>query len=257
MLLTKSKAAFLMTAHKLFECAARKRASCYFWTFTFKRVLHDWEYPERWHKFIRELSDMHAGMCGVRVVEPHKRHGLHYHCIIDVRVSRHVVCAIGKKYGIGFVWVERCDMGTAHYLSKYLGKESRRMLSLTGRRLRKWGTIGGFQGVRYKDIVVDSAYMRARRRIVKERLPFGYEELLRRSFEVGNESNLARCYSLLVQGKRASACRCVDRRLFLTPKNGLVLRPKIRFSVAIGQRSKPPTIPRLRGRPSKYCVGPF
>lgn len=257
-MLTKSRAAFLMTCEKLFDCAKRKRQQTYFWSFTFKRTYHDWDYPLLWHGFIRELRNLHWGMCGVRVIEPHVEHGLHYHAIIDTRVSVHVVRAIGRKYGIGRVLVERCDMGAAIYLSKYLTKHGPPMFSRTGRRLAKWHTIGAFEGVRKNAVWIDSPYMRARRRIVQEKVEFGYEELLRRAFEIGNESMLAKCYGFLRAGRTASACRCVDRRLFINQEGRLRVRKSSAIPYRIVRKVRGVVrTPKVRGRPSKYVPGPF
>jgi len=155
---TKSQVAFLLSAEKLFEFTS---GEAYFWTFTFKKVYHDWQYPMLWHKFIEQLRDSHYGMCwGLRVIEPHKEHGLHYHAIMGCRVSVDLARRIGKRWGIGRVQVTRCNIHAAKYLSKYLTKRS---LLYPG--MRRWGTIGGFRAVKVNDIEVDSMFHRNSRKL--------------------------------------------------------------------------------------------
>lgn len=157
LLLTKSQAAFIMTAQTMFETWDK----IYFWTFTFKDVWPDWWYPPAWNRFITELRNCHAGqLMGLRVVESFD-HGLHYHALLNIRVSVHLVRRIGKKYGIGWVDVRRCDEGAAFYLAKYLGKHTG---TLT-KGMRRWGTIGGMPKVRKNDIEVDSSFHRNMKKI--------------------------------------------------------------------------------------------
>jgi len=144
----KSQAAFLMSCDRLFEQWPRP----YFWTFTFTKVWSDWFYPASWAAFIRDLQNVHGGLvCGVRVIEPGEEHGLHYHAILNMRISVHIVRRLAKRYDIGRVQVQRCDYGAALYLSQYLGKQVR----LFG-GIHKWGCVGGFRGVRVRDVEIDS-----------------------------------------------------------------------------------------------------
>lgn len=152
MFYSKSQAAFLLTCEKLFDTWPHP----YFWTFTFRKVYPDWYYPNAWAAFTTELGNLHGGMLmGVRVIEPHETHGLHYHAIINLRVSCHLVNRVAKRFGLGRVSVERCNMGAAHYLVPYLNKTQP-----LAKGMRRWGTIGGFKGVNTNAIVVDSPFQR-------------------------------------------------------------------------------------------------
>jgi len=92
---------------------------------------------------------------GVRVIEPHERHGLHYHALLNVRVPIEFVQRIGKRYGFGRVHVKRCDIGAAHYLIPYVGKAS-----FLSSGIRRWSTVGGFVGVKCKDVIIETDFSR-------------------------------------------------------------------------------------------------
>lgn len=158
MKLTKSVVAFVMTVEKLEECCGQ----LYFWTFTFKNVMPDWWYPRHWNMFCKALGNLHGGFIpGVRVIEPHpgrdgrESHGLHYHAIMGVRINKHLVARIAHRYGIGIFSVKKCDKHTAWYLAKYLSKNE-----AIHKGMRRWGMMGGFQGVKKNNIVVDSQFHR-------------------------------------------------------------------------------------------------
>lgn len=213
--MNKSKAAFLLSAQRLF---AEFPHSMYFWTFTFEDVYADWWYPEIWRKFSYEVNHLYGGyVCGLRVIEPHEQHGLHYHLLVNRRLSVHLIRRIGKKYGMGRIDVERCNYGAALYLSKYLAKRTHKMFGV-----RRWHTFGAYRGVAVNSIEIDSSYMRARREVlVKEKVPIGYERLLEGSFRLHGKAGLRKCYDFLRQGKTMSACMMVNPNVELTPKGGL------------------------------------
>jgi len=152
---TKSRAAFLMSASRLFEVYPK----VYFWTFTFKNVLPDWKASMRWTEFLKELGNIFGqNVPGIRVVEVHPSewsHGLHYHVLIAKRISIHLMRRIGEKYDFGHMWVIRAEKETAHYLAKYILKEND-----LSKGMRKWACIGGFQGVKVGRIEVDSMLTR-------------------------------------------------------------------------------------------------
>jgi len=159
-MLSKSQAAFVMSARKFFAT----RRVVYFWTFTFKKVWPDWYYMTAWNKFQTDLKNHFAGFVqGLRVIEIHPGgHGLHFHAIIDRRLSVHTMRRFGRRVGMGRMQVEVATPGAAEYLAKYLAK--RNMLS---KGMRKWGTIGGFKGVKTKDVVVDSIFHRNQKLLCK------------------------------------------------------------------------------------------
>lgn len=150
--MTRSEAAFHLSCEKLFD----ENDNIYFWTFTFTDVLDDWIYSYRWKGFARTLCQCLYGgtLLGLRVIEPHESHGLHYHALLNQRVWVRMVRRIGKRWGIGRVHVEKADRDTARYLAKYLRKGAFN----SPVRLSKWGTVGGFKAVRVQDIIVESGF---------------------------------------------------------------------------------------------------
>lgn len=142
----------MLTCERLFDTQPK----LYFWTFTFKRVHCDWQYSYLWAGFIRDMSHR-FGEClfGVRVLETHKEHGLHYHAILNKRINVHMARKIGKKYGMGIMHVKRCDRGAINYLVPYLQKDNPLYSGI-----RRWNTVGGFRGVKTKNIQSDNPYTR-------------------------------------------------------------------------------------------------
>jgi len=155
-LFSKSQAAFIMSVGRLFDGGGR----VYFWTLTFVNVHNDDEYGRLWTGFWKGMSVAHGSFrrwkCpGIRVIEPHESHGLHFHFLTKKRLSVHIVRRIGKRFGIGRIDVQKCDRGAGLYLSKYLGKSKS-----FGMRVRSWGAMGGFLVCRKSDVEVDSSFHR-------------------------------------------------------------------------------------------------
>lgn len=159
--MTKTEAAFRFTAEKLFAEYDR----LYFWTFTFTETMPDWYYSRTFGRFMDDLQRTYSRQIrGVRVIEPHETHGLHYHAILTTRIWIELVLRISKRYGIGHVSVRKCDSQTesinylAKYLSKYHGSKFHAKIS-------RWGTVGDFEGVKVKSIVKDSNFTRNFQRV--------------------------------------------------------------------------------------------
>jgi len=148
---SKSQAAFVLTAEKFFDIYPK----AYFWTFTFTSVMPDWWYSRNWAGFIRDLQHLHGEMVlGLRVIEVHPGgHGLHYHAILNKRMNVHFVRRLGRRHGIGRVHVKTCDMGAAHYLVPYLSKDDTLF-----KGIRRWSTVGGFIGVKKRDVVCETPF---------------------------------------------------------------------------------------------------
>lgn len=150
MLYTRSQAAWHLTCLKLFQTYK----PVYFWTFTFKEVMPDWFYPYRWQGFVRDLVwHIYGGnLAGVRVIEPHREHGLHYHALLNKRIWVGLVRQLGRRYGIGRIQVRRqqANLGDGRYLAKYLDKRK----FPTATRLARWHTVGPFKAVRVSDVEV-------------------------------------------------------------------------------------------------------
>lgn len=214
--MTKSKAAFLMSAQALFGLGRR----VYFWTFTFKNTYPDWWYPAAWRKFALAVYNLYGGdVCGLRVIEAHKEHGLHYHLLVNRRMSIHLIRRIATPLGIFWIHVSKraVPFAAALYVSKYVTKYGPKLHE----GIHRWNTFGAFQAVKKNSVIIDSPYMRARRRWVKTKVPYGYEELLRRVFEVHGCRGLRECARKLREGKLMSAATMASPHLVITPRGGL------------------------------------
>jgi len=231
--MTKTQAAFILSAEKLFELGAR----VYFWTFTFREVWPDWWYPSVWRCFTRDLGNLYGGnYCGVRVLEPAEHHGLHYHCLINRRMNIHLIRRIGAKYGMHIIKVKRCGKreGVIRYLLPYLNPL--RCGITPG--MRRWGTMGAFIGVKVNNIIVETPYMDwRRRRVGRSKVPFGYEVVTRRAFELGGEERADLCYKYVTEGRLASAAALASPNVELTAAGGVKYkgRPQIPFKVAFAR----------------------
>lgn len=221
----KSQVAFLLSAQMLFE---RYPESMYFWTFTFEKVYPDWWYAGIWKKFVDRLGDrLNRYGYGLRVIEPHEEHGLHYHLLLNRRLG----CQeMARLWGHGRVSVCRCDFGAATYLAKYLCKDAPKMYGVY-----RWHTFGPWRGVKKNAIEIDSRYMRARREIATRtnRVMIGYEKLMESAFILHGKEGLRRCYNFLCDGKTTSACLCVSPNVEITARGGIRYLP---FTQAIKLR---------------------
>lgn len=193
----------MMTCQKFFDIYPHP----YFWTFTFVSVMPDWYYSQCWANFIRDLQNVYGQMIlGVKVLEVHPGgHGLHYHAILNKRISVHFVRRIGKKYGVGIVQVKKCDIGAANYLVPYLKKEDG-----LSKGIRRWGTVGGFVGVKFKDVEVDTPFQRNMTHITKgKKVSFPLACQIYRSSQVWSDLSAWPESELSKLGKWASELRSV------------------------------------------------
>lgn len=217
----KSRVAFLLSAQMLFEHSPK---GMYLWLFTFEKVYNDWEYPFFWEQFAKRVKNLYPLACGLRVVEAHGGgHGLHYHLLINKRLSIQLVVRIAKRYGIGFTSVKKCwDFGAALYLAKYLAKDMKGGNTPLKGGIHRWGTFGPWTGVRKNSIEVKSNYMTARKEIVSdEKVVIGYEFLLRGSYTLHGRRGMALCMEYLRRGQTSSACLLVSPNIRLTKKGGI------------------------------------
>lgn len=157
--MTKTEFAFTCTASSLFA----ESDDVYFWTFTLVKVMPDWCYGRTWDHFLCAVSQhIDGNVSGVRVLEPHKLHGLHYHALVNRRLSVHFLRRIGKRFGFGRIHVKRADSGAISYLSKYLTKQFTREHKLHA-GIRRWSSFGATTKSRVSDIEVDSPLARRAR----------------------------------------------------------------------------------------------
>jgi hypothetical protein len=158
--MTKSHAAFTFSCETFF----RQYEKVYFWTFTCKRVHPTWRYGAIFKAFFHELQQTYGGILqGVRVYELHNTHGIHWHCLLNYRMSVREVRRIGEKYGMGRNHVAVADPGSVGYMAKYLSKDRAGLKGLS-----KWRTLGGFRGTKCKNIKVKSPYHLEVKRLQKK-----------------------------------------------------------------------------------------
>lgn len=130
----------------------------YMWTFTFPVRLHTWLTPGAWSALTRLLRDYYGRIEGVRVMEMHKTHGVHFHVLVDRRLSVHVVRRLAKRCGFGRVHVCRIKREDAGYVTKYVGKQTERPHGM-----KQWTAVSRGWATRKADIVVESSQARAMR----------------------------------------------------------------------------------------------
>jgi hypothetical protein len=150
-MLTKSKAAFQLSAETLFSMGRR----VYMWTFTFPRVVDDEVAFACWNHLrtllCREFKK--GDLPGIRVVEVHPGgHGLHFHVLIAKRLPVQEVRRMAIRAGFGRIHVQKAKKSSWRYLAKYLGKQDDGLK----KGCRRWGFFGSFKGTRVKDIVIES-----------------------------------------------------------------------------------------------------
>jgi hypothetical protein len=182
-MLSRTVAAFQFSVEKL----SRESEKTYFWTFTFKEVpMWDEIAMIDYHTFMVRVTNHFPWLRGMRISELHKTHGLHFHAIVNHRIPLRRLKALAHGSGrcngknryldFGRMHVTECNMDTMFYLSKYLGKDFRKQY---GFQHRRWGTIGGFDGVRCKDIIYETNWHRNKEELFPGmKIPFGAAMLL-------------------------------------------------------------------------------
>jgi len=156
------------------EILFRDNSKVFMWTLTFTKAKGDDHALYCWNQLSRTLQDHYPNCKGLRVTERHPgevlfgdlelSHGLHFHLLLNQRVSIHWLDRVGRKWGFGFKFVRHVTLEDALYCGKYLSKTDGTELQKGG---RKWGTIGGFKGVRKNDIEINSPFHRNFRLIQK------------------------------------------------------------------------------------------
>jgi len=157
--------AFEFSAQRLSE----RSEHLYFWTFTFKKTPIDDETGMKdWDNFRSRVCKVWPNLKGLRVVELHRSHGIHFHALVNMRIPiervKRVAHGSGKLNGynryldFGRMSVAKCDSGTSGYMAKYLTKQYREDYNFGSRR--RWGTIGGFDATGCRDIEYDTPYHR-------------------------------------------------------------------------------------------------
>lgn len=129
----KTHVAFQMSAERLAE-----RGRLYFWTFTFKEKLDIVETRKRWNYLLTLMKRRWPKMCGLRVFELHKSHGLHVHLLTDRYIDVNEARKMAAKAGWGRIHVKRIPASKVGYLGKYLSKERPACF----KRWRLWAAFG-------------------------------------------------------------------------------------------------------------------
>ena len=166
-MMTKTCAAFNFSVEKLFK----EYEKVYFWTFTFKSVPGDDQMAmEAWAMLHSRLRNNFPDMQGLRVCELHKNHGIHFHCLVNIRIPidrmKRLAFGNGRLFGVnhyldfGRLSVEVANLGAGAYLAKYLTKQYASDNNFWHRR--RWGSMGGFDYVRVGQIAFESNTTRNR-----------------------------------------------------------------------------------------------
>lgn len=114
----KTHVAFQMSTERLAE-----RGKLFFWTFTFPEKLDIVETRTRWNYLLTQMRRQWPAMCGLRVFEMHKTHGLHVHLVTNTYIDVNIARKMAIKAGWGRIFVDRMPAEKAGYLGKYLSKE--------------------------------------------------------------------------------------------------------------------------------------
>lgn len=144
--MSKSKQAFLFSAERLAE------HGLYMWTLTFREVLAVKDTRKRWNHLLTLMKRRWPDLCGLRVFELHKMHGLHVHLVTNRRIDVNEVRRLANHAGWGRVHVQRIPPDRAAYLAKYLGKK--RPEAFHGWRL--WGAFGRWEWTKVGEVRVES-----------------------------------------------------------------------------------------------------
>jgi len=202
----RSRLAFDWTCKAFVDYAARNKQKVYFWTFTFVKKMPDSYYCYRWAGFIRDVGRLYSDgipLLGVKVTEPHRRaapgsrwRGLHFHCLVNHRVPVGEVRRIGARYGIGRVQVKRVwnMSGSVNYLAKYMRKGFKEKKLAPG--IRRWSTIGGFDGVTVASVQITSPLTTACREMkaaLGRNLTFPEQAAIWRSDNISDPTHRAFC----------------------------------------------------------------
>jgi len=146
----KTKAAFLLATQILAE------QPLYMWGLTFMEVLDIKDTRKRWNHLLTLIKRQWPELCGLRVFEMHKMHGLHVHLLTNRFIDVNVMRALAKKAGWGRINVKRIPAERAAYLAKYLSKDRAECL----KSWRLWAGFGPWDWTKVKDAVSDSPFSR-------------------------------------------------------------------------------------------------
>lgn len=167
--MNRTASAFCFSVERLYE----ETKELYFWTFTFRNVPEsdDWAL-EQWDKFLKRWTYYGGRIHGLRVIELHKTHGMHFHVLLNKRYPIEKVLTMAWPLGFGRIEVHRVEeweggvKAMVDYLAAYL-KKGYTKTHWIGRR-RRWAAMGGFKPTRCKDIEYDTAFHRNKKLLYGE-----------------------------------------------------------------------------------------
>jgi len=141
----------------------------YMWTFTFAKFQSDERALLRWHELKNYLCGNGKGtgeyplLQGLRVVEVHPgnnfhglSHGLHFHCLFNMRVNIHRIRRKLNQLGFGRCHARRVSKQEAMYCGKYLTKGQPELQ----KGARRWGTINWPEACKVRDVMIESQFHR-------------------------------------------------------------------------------------------------
>lgn len=126
------------------------------WTFTFAEVLSIKDTRKRWNHFLTLLKRRWPKLCGLRVFELHKSHGLHVHLVTNRWIDVNEARTLAKRAGWGRIHVLRVPAERIAYLGKYLSKDRPPCF----KRWRLWAGFGEWAWTKVKDVVFDCRFTR-------------------------------------------------------------------------------------------------
>lgn len=170
----KSEKAFFSTCNRFADYCASLDTGMFFWSFTLRKEMHDWQVPYVFGRLMVMVKDRYRYddvlFGGVRVIERQKKSKRpHWHALINKRVPIDWLETVGRPLGVGWMWVEkaRTRKGAIDYLGKYIGKDIQN--SFVGTRMPVWGTVGHAPFRTTKaDIVISNEKTRFMSRIRRE-----------------------------------------------------------------------------------------
>lgn len=149
--------AFVFSVEKMYRLWPNQ---VHMWTLTFKTFKTDEQAMYCWNQLAAHLHKKMPLLRGLRVVEVHPgsvwrpSHGLHFHLLLNQRISKHWLDRLASRWGFGFTWVKRVPKEQAMYLGKYLTKAQPEL----AKGCRKWGGFGGWNYTKVKDVEISSPF---------------------------------------------------------------------------------------------------
>ena len=179
--MTKSKAAFLLSAQQLARLNPVNEGQLYMRTITLPNVVSVKDAKAMWNQLLTRLRQTWPNFRGLRVFELHKERGLHVHVLTCHWVPVIYMRELAQGAGWGRVHVKAVPVEAAGpYLAKSFGRQAP---CLKGWRL--WAGFGPWTWTKVSDVVNDTPFTRIYR-ACKERFGWtGNRDFFERMRKVG------------------------------------------------------------------------